>query len=234
MLSPRENQILRAIVHEHLHSAQPVGSRVLRVRYGFGISPATIRNVMATLTEAGFLEQPHVSAGRVPTDRAYRLFMESAPTADPSLVEQRKLSTRIEQAGTPARATRKLAEQLSDTAGAAGIHLDADGVQLFNLANVFGQPEFQDPRVASYLAELLDRVREWLPKLASRLNQVGVRIGAEHEDFRARAVAMMGLKVRPTGTYEARIGIIGSTRMPYQRLGKLFDYGRKELSRAYG
>ncbi len=234
MLNSRETQILRAIVNEYLHSAQPVGSRVLRVRYGFGISPATIRNVMGALTEAGFLEQPHVSAGRVPTDRAFRLVMESASTAEPSLAEQQKLSVRLEKAGTPARATRKLAEQLSETAGAAGIHLDEDGVQLFNLANVFGQPEFEDPRVASYLAELLDRVKDWLPKLASRMNQVGVRIGAEHEDFRARAVAMMGLKVKPADTYEARIGVIGSTRMPYQRLSRLFDYGRKEMARVYG
>jgi transcriptional regulator of heat shock response len=234
MLNAREHQILRAIVHEYLHSAQPVGSRVLRVRYGFGVSPATIRNVMAALTEAGFLEQPHVSAGRVPTDRAFRLFMESAPTKDPALSEQQKLTRRLEKAGSAPEATRKLAEQLSETAGAAGIHLDADGVQLFNLANVFGQPEFEDPRISSYLAELLDQVKDWFPKLAARTTRLGIRIGAEHEDFRARAVAILGLKLKPTKQYESRVGVIGSTRIPYQRLTALFDYGRKELDRVYG
>lgn len=232
MLTPRENQILRAIVNEYLNSAQPVGSRLLWTRYGLGISPATIRSVMVALTAAGFLQQPHTSAGRVPTERAYRLFLESASAGPPSLSEQQKVTIRLEKAGTPARAARKLTEQLSEVAGGAGIHLDEDGAQHFNLSNVFGQPEFEDYRVAAYLADLLDQTKEWLPKLASKVGQIAVRIGAEHEDFRAQAVAILGMKTK-VGPYGCYIAVIGPTRMPYQKITALFDYGRKELERAY-
>src|SRR6266480_4260966 len=101
MLTSRENQILRAIVNEYISSAQPVGSRLLWTRYGLGISPATIRNVMAALTEAGYLDQPHTSAGRVPTERAYRLFLEGAERSAPSVGEREKLHRRIKKAGDP-------------------------------------------------------------------------------------------------------------------------------------
>ena len=66
--------LLAALIKEHLVTGEAVGSRVLsdRFSHGFGWSPATIRNVMADLEEAGFVEQPHTSAGRVPTDKGYR------------------------------------------------------------------------------------------------------------------------------------------------------------------
>lgn len=232
MLSSREQQILRAIVNEYLHTAQPVGSQVLRVRYGFGISPATIRSAMSALTSAGFLEQPHTSAGRVPTDRAYRLFLENASAA-PSLAEQQKITKRLEQAGTAARATQKLAEQLAEVAGAVGVHVDVEGASTFNLAGVFGKADFADPHVAGYLAELLDDAREWLPKIATKAGKVVIRIGSENQDFRVQAVSVMAIKVK-IGEYVGYVGIIGPTRMPYQKVAALMEYGAKELGRVYG
>jgi heat-inducible transcriptional repressor len=232
MLSSREQQILRAVVNEYLHTAQPVGSQVLRVRYGFGISPATIRAAMSALTSEGFLQQPHTSAGRVPTERAYRLFLENASAA-PSLAEQQKVTKRLEKAATAPRAAQKLAEQLSEVAGAAGILVDADGANTFNLGNVFGKADFADPHVAGYLAELLDESSEWLPKLATKAGTVVIRIGSENEDFRVQAVSVMAIKVK-VGNYVGYVGIVGPTRMPYQKVAALMEYGAKELGRVYG
>lgn len=76
-LEPRSEAILRAIIEEYVATAQPVGSQTLVVKYGLGVSPATVRNVMAELESAGFLGHPHTSAGRLPTDRGYRLYVES-------------------------------------------------------------------------------------------------------------------------------------------------------------
>jgi heat-inducible transcriptional repressor len=76
-LEPRSEAILRAIIEEYVATAQPVGSQTLVVKYGLGVSPATVRNVMAELESAGFLDHPHTSAGRQPTDRGYRLYVES-------------------------------------------------------------------------------------------------------------------------------------------------------------
>ena len=76
-LEPRSEAILRAIIEEYVATAQPVGSQTLVVKHGLGVSPATVRNVMAELESAGFLDHPHTSAGRLPTDRGYRLYVES-------------------------------------------------------------------------------------------------------------------------------------------------------------
>jgi len=76
-LDPRSAAILRAIIEEYVATAQPVGSVSLVDKYRLGVSPATVRNVMAELERAGYLHQPHTSAGRVPTDSGYRLYVES-------------------------------------------------------------------------------------------------------------------------------------------------------------
>ncbi len=76
-LDPRSAAILRAIIEEHVATALPVGSVSLVEKYRLGVSSATVRNVMAELERAGYLQQPHTSAGRVPTDHGYRLFVES-------------------------------------------------------------------------------------------------------------------------------------------------------------
>ena len=74
-LTTRQKKILSLIVHEHIASADPVGSKSLVQKYGMGLSSATVRNEMAALTEAGLLRQPHTSAGRVPTEVGYRYFV---------------------------------------------------------------------------------------------------------------------------------------------------------------
>lgn len=77
MLDERTRQILFAVVESYINKPEPVGSRFVTKRYSFGFSPATIRNIMADLEETGFLSQPHTSAGRVPTDKGYRLYVNS-------------------------------------------------------------------------------------------------------------------------------------------------------------
>jgi heat-inducible transcriptional repressor len=76
-LSERSRKVLYAVVQSYINYPDPVGSRLVTKRYSFGLSPATIRNIMADLEEMGFLLQPHTSAGRVPTDLGYRFFVDS-------------------------------------------------------------------------------------------------------------------------------------------------------------
>src|SRR6516162_5247763 len=75
-IGPREREILTAIVETYISTGEPVGSRTLSRQNKDGLSPATIRNVMADLTDAGFLGQPHTSAGRIPTAQAYRYYVD--------------------------------------------------------------------------------------------------------------------------------------------------------------
>lgn len=85
-LSERKLKILQAIIGDYVRSAEPVGSRTLSKKYDIGISPATIRNEMADLEEMGYLTHPHTSAGRVPSDKAYRLYVNT-------LMEKHELTT---------------------------------------------------------------------------------------------------------------------------------------------
>lgn len=76
-LTERSRQILEAIIEDYILTAEPIGSRTITRRHGLSLSPATVRNVMADLEEMGFLVSPHTSAGRVPTDKAYRFYVDS-------------------------------------------------------------------------------------------------------------------------------------------------------------
>src|SRR5512146_1533242 len=75
-LSERAGRILAALVREYIETGQPVGSLTLTRRGGFGLSPATIRNVLAQLEDQGYVRQPHTSAGRIPTDLGYRFYVD--------------------------------------------------------------------------------------------------------------------------------------------------------------
>src|SRR5207249_10794052 len=78
-MDARHCEVLIAVIREYVDSAEPVGSRVLTKRYFPSLSPATIRNAMADLEDMGYLAQPHTTAGRVPTDKAYRFYVNSFP-----------------------------------------------------------------------------------------------------------------------------------------------------------
>lgn len=94
MSEERKLAVLRAIVEDYVSTEEPVGSKALVDRHKLGVSPATVRNDMAVLEEEGFIHQPHTSAGRVPTDKGYRLFVDRLTTVKPmSIAEKRAIST---------------------------------------------------------------------------------------------------------------------------------------------
>lgn len=90
-MTDRKKQVLKAIVNEYVMTAEPVGSRTLARRYDFGVGSATIRNEMADLEEMGYLEKPHKSAGRIPSDKGYRFYVDT-------LMELQKISKQQQQA----------------------------------------------------------------------------------------------------------------------------------------
>lgn len=98
-MESRQLEILRAIVEEYVATNEPVGSKAISQRHALGISPATIRNEMSVLEDAGLITQPHTSAGRIPTDKGYRLFVDRIATVKPlSKAERRAIETFLEGA----------------------------------------------------------------------------------------------------------------------------------------
>ena len=99
MSEERKLAVLRAIVEDYVSTEEPVGSKSLVERHRLGVSPATVRNDMAALEEEGFIHQPHTSAGRVPTDKGYRLFVDRLTTVKPmSGAEKRAIATFLDGA----------------------------------------------------------------------------------------------------------------------------------------
>jgi heat-inducible transcriptional repressor len=99
MQDDRRIAVLRAIVEDYVATEEPVGSKALVERHGLGVSPATVRNDMAALEEEGFITQPHTSAGRVPTDKGYRLFVDRLTGLKPmSAAEKRAIATILDGA----------------------------------------------------------------------------------------------------------------------------------------
>ena len=122
----RRYDVLMALIRTHIGTAEPVGSKSLVDRSGLGVSPATVRNLMAQLEQEGYLRQPHTSAGRVPTDKAYRYYVNSLLGREPDLREEYDDSFRRALTGFSGGLDdllRKTSRILSDLSRCAGVVL---------------------------------------------------------------------------------------------------------------
>src|SRR5688572_31019888 len=115
-LSERELRVLEAVVQTYIETAEPAGSQTIARRFGLGVSPATIRNTMSDLEDKGYLFHPHTSAGRIPTDRAYRFFVDQLIRPAPMTeAERQKLVLELDEMSASAaeRLVRRAARALS-------------------------------------------------------------------------------------------------------------------------
>ena len=148
-LTPRERRVLEAVIQTYIQTAEPAGSRVLSRRFGLGVSPATIRNTMSDLEEKGFLMHPHTSAGRVPTDKAYRAYVDSLLNGAPApsaivLSERERLHAEISaKSSTIENILRRAAQSLGvltqELGVALGPRLDASVLRSLELVRVSGE-----------------------------------------------------------------------------------------------
>jgi heat-inducible transcriptional repressor len=118
MLDERSKSLLKTLVERYIADGQPVGSRTLSKASGLELSPATIRNVMADLEDLGLIASPHTSAGRIPTARGYRLFVDTMLTAQPSLVSVDAVPLQPDQ---PQRVIASAAQLLSSLSNFVGV-----------------------------------------------------------------------------------------------------------------
>jgi heat-inducible transcriptional repressor len=136
MLDDRSRRLLKTLIERYIADGQPVGSRALAKMSGLELSPATIRNVMADLEDMGLLASPHTSAGRVPTPRGYRLFVDTLVTVQPLGEQQTERIQGELHTADPARARHNAAQLLSRLSHFAGVVLTS------RRASTFRQVEF--------------------------------------------------------------------------------------------
>lgn len=145
-LTLRERRVLEAVIQTYVQTAEPCGSRVLSRRFGLGVSPATIRNTMSDLEEKGFLMHPHTSAGRVPTDKAYRAYVDqllNAPASPIVVSERDRLHAEISSKNSTIenilrRAAQSLGVLTQELGVALGPRLDASILRSLELVRVGG------------------------------------------------------------------------------------------------
>src|SRR5439155_188168 len=204
-LDARKREILRAVIRSYIETAEPVGSEVVAHQGHLGVSAATIRNEMAALEELGYLAQPHPSAGRIPTDRGYRAYVDQLADTDAPLSTgerlrlRRRLATAVqERERIPKEAARTLANVTKYTSLVAHLEPDRFVFHLEGAANILIQPEFRDARAARPILEALEREEVIAGLLeAAPEQQVSVTIGSEHrvEDLRGCSVVAAAYRV---------------------------------------
>ncbi len=161
-LTSRQTQIVKALIDEYIATAEPVGSLALEKKYTLGVSPATIRNEMVNLTKMGYLQQPHTSAGRIPTPLAMKFYIsqlmeeKQMSFSDEVKMKEEMLDAKNDFDKIMSRATEELAEK---TQGLAVAATDQGEIWKAGYAGIFDSPEFQNWEVCQNIFSLLDEAR---------------------------------------------------------------------------
>ena len=228
-MTPRQKQILHAIIEQYAEVAVPVGSSLLAKV--FNVSSATIRSEMAELERLGYITQPHTSAGRVPTDKGYRAYVNEIAELEPEQREtraERALTARLEDGGLPERAIRNAVDTLVELTHNLGIATIGNQLYISGLGNLFGQPEFVSSREVQQVAKLLDNLEPWLREAAPN-EPLSVFIGAENPIGRSANVSLVISRFRSPFSDHSYIGTLGPTRQSYRDVMNLVAHAGKTL-----
>ena len=222
-LSPRQQEILRAVIDEYISTAEPVGSEKIVEKYNLDVSPATVRNEMVDLTELAYLKQPHTSAGRIPTPMALKFYIGS-------LMKETQLSVRDEVSIKEElwdrrfefdRLMRLVARKLAEQTGSLAVAINEDGdVYAAGAASILDMPEFYDIDLTKTILTMLDGEDLLATILARAVGEdsvhvlLGDELGMEYLEPCGFVFAHFGAGKKHSGS----IGIIGPARMRYARV----------------
>ena len=235
-MNSRQQKILSHVIEEYTNTAIPVGSEILVDKYKVKASPATIRNEMVKLERDGYLYQPHVSAGRIPTDKGYRYFVDEVlKDRELSRDEQKKLqrellklkakNTRLE------RTVAKLLSGFSETLAITGATKKDEFFEA-GMGKLLALPEFQKIDEVCKLAEVLDVVDEKFDEIARNLkeNETKIFIGKENPMSGMNSCSMMVSPYKLKSGEKGILALIGPKRMKYGKNKSLIEYMKKLLS----
>lgn len=230
-MTPRQEQILHAIVETYAKTAEPVGSMALCEK--FETSSATIRAEMAALETLGYIMQPHISAGRVPTDKGYRAYVNALGEVEHphDTRHEQALARQILSAGEVERAIKNAVESLAHVTHNLGLGTIAGNLYLSGMASLFRQPEFNTGTRAYEVARLLDSLEEWLAEAAPG-DPISVYIGRENPIGRSSGATLIISRFESPFSARSYIGVLGPTRQDYGPVIGLVGYTGKLLEEA--
>ena len=226
-MEERKAKILSIIIQEHIKTGAPVGSGVLVDKYKLEISPATVRNEMSELEESGFIMQPYTSAGRVPTEKAYKYYIESLK--DKKIEENllKELSKILKKKDELAlkQVAKKIA-QASDNAIIWAFH--RRNLYYTGISNLLQQPEFAESNLIYNISSIIDRLDEIVNEVFDNIAyEPEILIGAENPFSNLCSSVLFRYKL------ENKIGmvaILGPMRMDYEKNMGLMRFIHEKLN----
>lgn len=233
LMNDRQEKILSAVIEEYTQTAIPVGSQILVGKYKFAVSPATIRNDMTILEEDGYLYQPHISAGRIPTDKGYRYFVEEVmKEKELSKDEQQKMQREfLKLKAQNSRLTRTTAKLLSHVSGNFAISGNNDEYSDFGMRELMEAPEFQEMDEMCRLVEVLDYIDEKFEQLIKDVKEgeTKIFIGKENPIGGTENCSMIVAPYRLSSGEKGILALIGPKRMAYAKNKSMIEYVKKLL-----
>jgi heat-inducible transcriptional repressor len=228
-MTDRQAKILQAIVEQYAEVASPVGSSLLAKV--FDVSSATVRSEMAELERGGYIHQPHTSAGRIPTDKGYRFYVNNLAPSDNQPAErraERALEARVTSGGHPEHTIRSTVDTLVELTHNLGLATIGPQLYMSGLSNLFGQPEFVHPAQVQEIARLLDNLEPWLNEAAPN-EPLSVYIGRENPIGRSAGASLIISRFRSPFSDKSYIGVLGPTRQSYRDVMSLVGRAGKAL-----
>ncbi|HEX5797206.1 MAG TPA: transcriptional regulator [Candidatus Saccharimonadales bacterium] len=228
-MTTRQEEILKAIVEQYAEVASPVGSSLLAKV--FDVSSATIRAEMVELEKHGYISQPYTSAGRTPTDKGYRYYVNKLAETPDDKHESRAekaLTSRVHHGGLPDQTIRNAVDTLVELTHNLGLATIGDRLYMSGLSNLFGQPEFMHPGQVQEVARLLDNLEPWLHETAPN-KPLSVFIGRENPIGRGAGCSLIISKFRSPYSDRSYVGVLGPTRQSYRNVMGLVQHAGKSL-----
>ncbi|MCE7936241.1 transcriptional regulator [Candidatus Saccharibacteria bacterium CPR2] len=229
-MTERQAKILAAIVEQYAEVASPVGSVTLAKL--FNVSSATIRAEMAQLEAMGYVTHPHTSAGRIPTDKGYRYYvnqLQSANEEDATIDRgARAIDVRITSAGEPRQAIQSAVSSLSEITRNLGFATIGSQLYMSGLAYLFTQPEFNRTSSVKAVAALLDNLEPWLRETAPN-KPLSVYIGRENPIGKSSGCSLIISRFQSPFSSRSYVGVLGPTRQSYRSVMNLVRHAGKIL-----
>lgn len=218
-MNSRQEQLLNLVIESYIKTAEPVGSNLLAEKGVLGVSGATLRNEMRALEDEGYLSHPHTSAGRVPTEKGYKFYLEGIDYTDYKM--NKKDYTEIEQKfdGNYAEIKnseheqKELAKSLSELSGETMLlAFSPDRVYYTGLSNLFSKPEFTELQLVADVSQIFDHCEECLKTFFDEVqNEPKYFIGREHSF--GNALSVLAFRFGD----QSLLALLGPMRMNYRR-----------------
>ncbi|MCU0653237.1 MAG: hypothetical protein MUD10_03175 [Candidatus Pacebacteria bacterium] len=218
-ISERQKNILDTIIREYVESAKPVSSQCLGEKYDFGIGPASIRIEMQKLTDDGFLTQPHTSAGRVPTDKGYRFFVDAIAKKENGMVSLDFDLDRLENDFDEIfRSMQDLSRSIANVSESLvlGYLPGEDVMWKEGWEDVLRQPEFNQKDMVENFLDYLHYLESNIGRMKPG-DEFELFIGRENPYPKAIEFSTISLALDPAPKQEMILSIIGPKRMAYDR-----------------